>query len=137
MEHPQLAGIDRMLDSGDKVLFVSTRNRTVPRHDYRGEARRLRHKGILRMIQTHARRIGIPLDVAHPHALRHMYGTELAEHDVPTVTAANMLGHTDPKNTAIYQHLAMRKLTRVADKANPLSSMRTPVSELLASFSKG
>ncbi len=137
LQHPALAEIDRTLPSGDKVLFVSTKNRSVPAHEYHGEARRLRRKGVLRMIQTYGRRIGLPPEIAHPHALRHMFGTELAEEDVPTITAANLMGHTDPKNTAIYQHLAMRKLTRTLDKANPLAKMKTPVSDLLSSIKKG
>lgn len=137
LDHPELAGIDRTLPDGDKVLFVSTRNRSVPAHEYRGEARRLRRKGVLRMIQGYAAKVGIPAQLAHPHALRHMFGTELAEDDVPTVTAARLLGHDDAKNTAIYQHLATRKLTRVIDKSNPLAKMNTPVADLLRAINKG
>lgn len=136
LQHPGLADIDRTLPNGDKVLFISTRSTHVPAHEYIGEARRLRRKGVLRMIQTYGRRIGLPPEVSHPHALRHMFGTELAEEDVPTITAANLMGHADPKNTAIYQHLAMRKLTRTLDKANPLAKMKTPVSDLLNSINK-
>lgn len=136
LEHPTLATIDRALPSGDKVLFVSTKNRSVPEHEYHGEARRLRRKGVLRMMQTLAKRVGLPPEIAHPHALRHMYGTELAEDDVPTVTAAKLMGHDDPKNTAIYQHLAMRKLTRTVDASNPLSKMKTPVGDLLRAINK-
>lgn len=131
LEHPDLERIDRTLPCGDKVLFVSTMNRSVPPHEYHGENRRLRRKGVLRMLQTYARRAGVPVELAHPHAFRHMFGTELAEDDVPTNTAARLMGHTDPKSTAIYQDLAMRKLTKVVDASGPLSKMRTPVSELL------
>lgn len=134
LEHPELAAIDRGLPGGDQVLFVSTRNRSVPAHEYHGEARRLRRKGVLRMIKTYAARVGIPPEAAHPHALRHMFGTELAEDDVPTNTASRLLGHDDPKNTKIYEHLAARKLTRIIDASNPLAKMRTPVSDLLAAF---
>lgn len=136
LDHPELAAVDRTLPDGDKVLFVSTRNRSVPAHEYRGEARRLRRKGVLRMIQTYAAQVGIPPQFAHPHALRHMFGTELAEDDVSTTTAARLLGHDDTKNTAIYQHLATRKLTRVVDKSNPLAKMNTPVSDLLRAISQ-
>lgn len=136
LEHPELAKIDRLLASGDQVLFVSCRNRSVPAHEYRGEARRLSDKGVQRMLLKYARQAGVPLDLAHPHALRHMFGTELAEDDVPTNTAARLLGHDDPKNTKIYEHLAMRKLTKVVDKSNPLAKMRTPVSDLLAAMYK-
>lgn len=136
LEHPTLAAVDRRLPNGDQVLFISTRNRSVPAHEYIGEARRLRRKGVLRMIQTYAARIGLPASVAHPHALRHMFGTELAEDDVPTNTASRLLGHDDPKNTKIYEHLAARKLTRVIDQANPLAKMHTPMTDLLAAINK-
>lgn len=136
LDHPELAAIDRTLPDGDKVLFVSTRNRSVPAHEYHGEARRLRRKGVLRMLQAYAAQVGIPPQFAHPHALRHMFGTELAEDDVPTTTAARLLGHDDAKNTAIYQHLATRKLTRVIDKSNPLAKMNTPVTDLLRALSE-
>lgn len=130
LDHPELESIDRTLADGDRVLFVSTRNRMVPEHEYRGEARRLRRKGVNRLLQAAARRAGVPVQFAHPHAARHMFGTELAEHDVPTNTASTLMGHTDSKNTKIYEHLATRKMTEVIDRANPLAGMRTPVHDL-------
>lgn len=136
LEHPDLSKIDRGLPDGDKVLFVSTRNRIVPAHKYIGEARRLGKKGVQRMIRKYARQVGVPEDLAHPHAMRHLFGTELAEDDVPTTTASLLLGHEDPKNTKIYQHTAMRKLAQVIDTANPLTKMRTPVSNLLRTIGK-
>lgn len=132
LEHPDLAAIDRLLEDGDKVLFVSTKRRDIGLHDYRGEARRMRAKGVLRAIKKHGQDAGIPEAMLHPHAMRHLFGTELAEDDVPTITAQKLMGHADPKNTELYQHLAMRKLTRVVDKANPLSKMRTPASDIIA-----
>jgi integrase/recombinase XerD len=132
LEHPELAAIDRTLPDGDRVLFVSTRNRNVPAHEYRGDARRLRRQAVLQVVKRLGKIAGISLEMQHVHAIRHMYGTELAEEDVPTITASQLLGHSDPKSTLIYQHLAMRKMTRVADKANPLSKLRTPVSDLLS-----
>lgn len=136
LDHPDLAAIDRRLPSGDEVLFVSLRNRTVPPHEYRGEARRLSDKGVQRMLLKYARKAGVPEHLAHPHALRHMFGTELAEDDVPTATAAELMGHDDMKNTKIYQQLAMRKKTKVIDQAGPLAKMRTPASELLGALAK-
>lgn len=135
LEHPELAAIDRTLENGDKVLFVST-GYQIEAHEYRGEMRRLRRKGVLRMVGNYAAKVGIPANLAHPHALRHMFGTELAEDDVPTVTAAQLMGHDDLKNTAVYQNLATRKLSRVIDKSNPLAKMKTPVSDLLKNLEK-
>lgn len=132
LDHPTLQAIDRTLPSGDKVLFVSTQNSHCPPHEWHGEKRRLSRQAVHRMVMRYGRRAGLPPEVTHPHALRHLFGTELAEDDVPTTTAANLLGHEDPKTTKIYQHLAMRKLAATVDKSNPLGKIKTPVSSLLA-----
>ncbi|WP_054285736.1 tyrosine-type recombinase/integrase [Gulbenkiania mobilis] len=131
LEHPALAEIERTTDDGERVLFVTTRNRRVPAHLYYGEARRFSTRGVLVMLQRHGRAAGLPEDQLHPHALRHLYGTELAESDVDVIERQNLMGHEDPKSTSIYTHLAMRKLTRTVDKANPLGKVSTPVSGLL------
>lgn len=131
LDHPMLKEIDRTLPNGDLVLFVSTRNSHCPKHEWHGEKRRMNRHSVFRMVFRYGKRAGLPPEVTHPHAMRHLFGTELAEDDVPTVTAANLLGHADPKNTAIYQHLAMRKLASTVDKSNPLSKIKTPVSSLL------
>ncbi len=132
IDHPALKEIDRALPNGDKVLFISTQNSYCPPHEWHGEKRRLHRQAVHRMVTRYGARVGLPPAVTHPHALRHLFGTELAEDDVPTVTAANLMGHEDPKTTKIYQHLAMRKLSATVDKSNPLSKIKTPISSLLA-----
>lgn len=132
MEHPALAEIDRTLLDGDKVLFVNTRNRSVPEHEHIGEARRLSRRSVREMIQKYGKLVGIPEDTLHPHAMRHLFGTELAEDDVDLLVRQKLMGHQNASTTEIYTHLALRKLTRVTDKANPLAKMRTPASDLLA-----
>ncbi|MCR8922696.1 tyrosine-type recombinase/integrase [Dasania sp. GY-MA-18] len=129
--HDELQAVDRLLEDGDKVLFISSRNRSIPAHEYRGEHRRLRRGSCWRIIQAYADQVGIPMDQAHPHAARHLLGTELAEDDIPLLQMQALFGHADPKTTEIYTHLAMGKLTSAIDKANPLGKMRTPVSHLV------
>lgn len=129
--HPELEGIDRRLEDGRHVLFVSTNNRRVAPADYRGEARRLTRRAVNQLIEKHGAVVGIPRDQLHPHALRHLYGAELAEDDVDVLIRGALLGHADPNATAIYSHLAVRKLTGVVDRSNPLSKMKTPVTDLL------
>lgn len=131
LAHEDLKGIDRSLPNGDKVLFVSVRNRSVPAHDYSGENRRLNRRAILEMIKKYGQRLGIPEDQIHPHALRHLYGTELAEGEVDLLVRQKLMGHADPKSTAIYTSMALRKLTKTNDQHNPLAKMRTPVSDLI------
>lgn len=132
LEHEGLSEIDRELPDGDRVLFVSTGNRVVLEHEYCGERRRLSAKAVWRMIQAYGQKTGIPPEQLHPHALRHLFGTELAEDDVDLVMRSDLLGHVDPKTTAIYTTLAMRKKIDVVDKSAPLTKMRTPAGDLLA-----
>ena len=131
LEHPDLKEIDRTLPDGDRVLFVSVRNRTIPEHEYIGEKRRLNRRAVNNMMVRYGQAIGIPDAQLHPHALRHLYGTELTEGDVSLTVTQRLMGHEDPKSTQIYTHIAMRKLTREVDRANPMAKMRTPVTELL------
>jgi site-specific recombinase XerD len=136
MAHEDLAGIDRLLPNGDQVLFVSTMNRTCSIDEYRGERRRMSRKAVNGLVQKYGQRVGIPDDQLHPHAMRHLFGTELVEDDVNLINAQKLLGHADPKSTEIYTHTAMRKLTREIDRANPLAKMNTPVSDLLKQLNR-
>lgn len=133
--HEELADIDRdtvnRKGRADKVLFVSTRNSTVAEHAYRGEERRLSRQSVHDIVQGYGLPLGIPAQQLHPHAMRHLFGTELTEGDVPTISVQNLMGHADPKSTAIYTELSIRKKSRIVDEHSPLAKMRTPVSELL------
>jgi len=131
LEHPELQGIDRMLPDGDRVLFVSLNNRSIGAHEYIGEKRRLNRRAVLQMVKRYGQALGIPEGQLHPHAFRHLYGTELVEDDVQLLNTQLLMGHADPKSTSIYTHTARRKLTREVDRANPMAKMRTPVSDLL------
>lgn len=137
LEHPELKAIDRALPTGDRVLFISINNRGIPVHEYIGEKRRLGRRAVHELVRHYGRAQGLPEEQLHPHAMRHLFGTELAESDVDIVQRQKAMGHADPKSTEIYTHLAMRKMTRDLDRANPLAKIRTPVSDLLKRLSKG
>ena len=136
LAHPEMRAIDRTLPSGDQVLFVSTHNQTVPAHEYYGEARRLSTRSVADMIEKYGRQQGVQRDQCHPHALRHLYGTELTEDDVQQHKIQVLLGHVDSKSTARYQHVAMRSLMAAVEKSNPLAKMKTPLSDLASILSK-
>jgi site-specific recombinase XerD len=131
LEHDELKAIDRTLPDGDQVLFVTTMNRNVAAHEYHGEARRMSAGAIYDLVQRHGEAAGVPSERAHPHALRHLYGTELAEHDTSTLMIQALMGHADPKTSAIYTRLALAKLSEVVDRANPFRRIRSPVSDLI------
>jgi site-specific recombinase XerD len=133
--HEELASIDRAFKSKggqeDKVLFVSVRSTMLAAHEHIGENRRLCRRAIWDIVRRHGKNVGIPESQLHPHAMRHLFGTELQEEDTPTLAMQELMGHQDPKSTSIYVHLAMRKKMATVDRAAPLSKMKTPVSELL------
>lgn len=140
LEHEDLAAIDRSIPArggqDDKVLFVSVRSTRYAAHEHVGEKRRLTRKAIRDLIQRYGKKVGIPLDELHPHAMRHLFGTELMEDDTAMLTMQELLGHADPKSTAIYVRLAMGKKMAAIDKAAPLAKMRTPVGDLLRRLPK-
>ncbi len=131
--HPDLDRIDRTLPNGRHVFFINVRNRLVPAHEHYGEMRRLDRGSIRKMILRYGAKAGINRELLHPHAIRHLYGTELAESDVDLAQRQALLGHSKPETTAIYSHLAMRKLIETVDKSNPLGKMRSTPARALAS----
>lgn len=141
LDHEGLQGVDRdVLDAkgrADKVLFVNRRNSRVPVHEHRGEAVRFGRKAVWKMIQHYGQKAGVPEKERHPHAFRHLFGTELAEDEVDLIMRQQLLGHTDPKSTAIYDEMSMRRKTRVMDRSGPLGKMKTPVSEVLKRLPAG
>lgn len=138
--HEELAAIDRDVQGrggrADKVLFVSVRSTLLAAHEHIGERRRLTRKAVHDVVQRYGKRLGIPAQELHPHAMRHLFGTELMEDDTHMLTMQHLLGHVDPKSTEIYVDLAMRKKVKAMDKAAPLAKMKTPVSELLKRLPK-
>lgn len=136
--HDELKAIDRDIEvkdgnstRRDRVLFVSVRSTKLAPHEHRGEKRRLTRKAVHDMIQRYGRRAGVPSEQLHPHAFRHLFGTELTEDDVSLAATADLMGHRDTKSTQVYIHLAQRRKAEVIDRAAPMAKIRTPVSELL------
>ncbi|WP_067519602.1 tyrosine-type recombinase/integrase [Endozoicomonas ascidiicola] len=134
--HDELQQVDRTLPSGERVLFVSVRNRRVPEHEYRGEARRLSTKSVWKMIQGYGAAAGLPKELCHPHAFRHMMGAEMMEEESSTLQVQAVLGHADPKTSEIYARIARKKLTDVIDKTNPLGKITTAVTPLVQEMKK-
>lgn len=136
LEHEDMAQIDRDLPAKpgqppDRVVFVSVRSTKLTPDMHRGEARRLTRKAVHDMIQRYGRRVGIPANELHPHAMRHLYGTELTEGNVATARVQDLMGHEDIKSTAVYVHLASRRKFAAVDQHAPMAKMKTPASELL------
>jgi len=134
--HPELETIDRALPDGDQVLWASTMNRQVPEHRYHGEERRLSRRCIQQLLQRYGQRAGIPKRELHPHALRHLYGTELAEDGTDVLRIQALMGHANPKTSAEYVRLAVRTLSGTVAKSSPITKVKTPVTGLLPALKR-
>ena len=69
--------------------------------------------------QKSAQRAGIQKDV-HPHTLRHCFATHLYEAGTDLRTIQVLLGHEHLKDTLLYVHLAIQRLSATA---SPLDSL--------------
>ena len=134
--HPDLAEIDRTLPDGKRVLFVTFGNRLVSPADYYGEKRRISRAAVRRMIAEYGKRAGVPREVLHPHALRHAYGTELAEAGVDIHVRQTLMGHANIASTLLYDRLSVRRMSDAVKSASPFKRIRNPFSELANEFRK-
>lgn len=76
---------------------------------------RLSAEGLRAIFRYHRRRAGVP--DAHPHALRHTFGTALAEAGVDLSVMQALLGHDHVDSVAVYVHLAPAHVRRAYDAA--------------------
>ncbi len=129
--HPDLKKIERSLPNGDQVLFVNTRHPGKKEFDNCGESRRFSVTGVRRMIAKYGRQAGIPEKYCHPHALRHLYGTELVESDTDLLTVRQLMGHSSAESAKVYIHLSTRRLKAAVENGNPLGMIKTPVSGIV------
>ena len=129
LSHPELLELLPVLRLPDNsnILWIRTNRGSTEPHEWFGEKRRLTAKGIARLIKRRGVEAGVPSDQCHPHAFRHLYGTELAEHDVDPQRIQILMGHSSAETSNLYKHLAVRKLVDVVRLANPLVGMQTPV----------
>ncbi len=132
MEHEEMKQLKPQLlqSDGNYCLFTQTNRGRCAEHDWHGAERRLKARGIQRMLKSRGRRLEIPEKELHPHAFRHLFGTELVESDIDLKRVQMLLGHESLEYTGIYIHLAHRKLMEAVVDGSPLSKIRTPMHDL-------
>lgn len=129
LSHPELAALMpvMLLPDGSHILWVQTNRGSCAAHDWYGEKRRLSANGIRDIVKRRGEEARVPPGQCHPHAFRHLYGTELAEHDADPQRIQILMGHSSAEASNVYKHLAARKLVETVRLANPLAGMQTPV----------
>ena len=71
--------------------------------------------GLRRTFRYHRERAGVP--AGHPHALRHSFGTALAEAGTDLAVIQALMGHDHVDSSAVYIHLAPTHLRAAYDAA--------------------
>jgi site-specific recombinase XerD len=71
--------------------------------------------GLRRIFRYHRERAGVP--AGHPHALRHSFGTALAEAGTDLAVIQALMGHDHVDSSAVYIHLAPTHLRAAYDAA--------------------
>jgi site-specific recombinase XerD len=94
-------------DTDTTVLFVVAKGRN------RGQP--LTPAGLRTIFRYHRDRAGVP--AAHPHALRHSFGTALAEAGVDLAVIQALLGHAHVDSSVGYIHLAPVRVRAAYDAA--------------------
>lgn len=77
--------------------------------------RRLTPAGLRTIFRYHREKAGVP--AGHPHALRHSFGTALAEAGVDLAVLQALMGHTHVDSSAAYIHLAPAHLRAAYEQA--------------------
>jgi site-specific recombinase XerD len=94
-------------ETEDTALFVVAKGPT--------RGRPLTAAGLRSVFRYHRRRAGVP--AGHPHALRHTFGTALAEAGVDLAVLQALMGHDHVDSSAAYLHLAPEHVRRAYDAA--------------------
>ena len=94
-------------ETSSAALFI------VAKGPHRGEP--LTPAGLRTVFRHHRTKAGVP--AGHPHALRHSFGTALAEAGVDLAVIQALMGHDHVDSAAAYIHLAPAHLRSAYDAA--------------------
>jgi site-specific recombinase XerD len=95
-------------ETDSRALFVVAKGPT--------RGRPLTAAGLRSVFRYHRARARVP--AGHPHALRHTFGTALAEAGVDLAVLQALMGHDHVDSAAAYIHLAPRHLRQAYDAAH-------------------
>jgi site-specific recombinase XerD len=102
-------------ETTESALFV------VAKGPNRGEP--LSAAGLRTIFRYHRAKSGVP--AGHPHALRHSFGTALAEAGVDLAVIQALMGHDHVDSAAVYIHLAPTHLRSAYDAARARQRARS------------
>lgn len=110
---PDVTGAVQTYLLAERPETVATTLFLVAKGPHRG--RPLTPAGLRSVFRYHRARAGVP--AGHPHALRHTFGTALAEAGVDLAVLQALLGHDHVDSSAAYIHLAPAHVRAAFDAA--------------------
>lgn len=110
---PDVAGLVQSYLLAERPETVSRALFVVAKGPSRGQG--LTSAGLRRVFRYHRERAGVP--AGHPHALRHSFGTALAEAGVDVAVMQALMGHDHVDSAAAYIHLSPAHVRRSYDDA--------------------
>jgi site-specific recombinase XerD len=118
----EVAGVIQAYLLPERPAASSPRLFVVAKGPHRGQP--LTPAGLRTVFRYHRQRTGVM--AGHPHALRHTFGTALAEAGVDLAVMQALLGHDHVDSAAAYIHLAPAHVRREFDAARARQRARTP-----------
>jgi site-specific recombinase XerD len=110
---PDVAGLIQTYLLAERPDTVTAALFVVAKGPHRG--RPLTPAGLRRVFRYHRDKAGVP--AGHPHALRHSFGTALAEGGVDLAVLQALMGHDHVDSAAAYIHLSPSHVRRAYDDA--------------------
>lgn len=110
---PDVAGLVQTYLLAERPETAATRLFVVAKGPHRGQP--LSAEGLRRVFRYHREIAGVP--AGHPHALRHSFGTALAEAGVDLSVMQALMGHDHVDSAAAYIHLSPAHVRRSYDDA--------------------
>ena len=110
---PEVAGLIQSYLLAERPETSSPAVFVVAKGPHRG--RPLSAEGLRRVFRYHRGKAGVP--AGHPHALRHTFGTALAEAGVDLSVMQALMGHDHVDSAAAYIHLSPAHVRRAYDEA--------------------
>jgi site-specific recombinase XerD len=110
---PDVAGLVQSYLLAERPETAATALFVVAKGPHRGDP--LSPAGLRRVFRYHRQRSGVA--AGHPHALRHTFGTALAEAGVDLSVMQALMGHDNVDSAAAYIHLAPSHVRAAYDAA--------------------
>lgn len=74
-------------------------------------------RGVAQNIKNWAKKYGIRVEAAHPHAFRHLYAIEFLKHNSNIALLADLMGHSSVNTTSIYLKLSKEEQMKQFNEA--------------------